>query len=58
MVLAVFLIPEQPMPTDAGFSLAEYNTLVLDDYLESKEIPQISEELELLTFLEPELLEE
>jgi hypothetical protein len=58
LVLAVFLIPEQPMPTEAGFSLAEYNTLVLDDYLESKEIPQISEELELLTFLEPELLEE
>jgi len=58
LVLAVFLIPEQPMPTETGFSLAEYNTLVLDDYLDNKEIPQINEELELLTFLEPELLEE
>lgn len=56
--LTVFMVAESPMPYENGFSLAEYNTLVLDDYLDNKEIIQTSEELEMLTFLEPELLEE
>ena len=58
LLLSITLFSKQPELVNTNLSYAEYQALILESYADAEESNQQTNELQMLAFLEPELVED